>query len=64
MKKIASSIKLSPTQVGRLTELATELGAHSRSGPTTGEPSWRVLVSAIADGEVTLSRIHPVRILR
>jgi hypothetical protein len=64
MKKIASSIKLSPDQVGRLNELAADLGAHARTGPTSGEPSWRVLVAAIADGEVTLSRVHPVRILK
>jgi hypothetical protein len=52
--KLARGINLSDEEVANLTRLAKNHRAFSRSGPTTGEPSWRVLVMAIAAGEIEL----------
>lgn len=52
--KPASSIKLSREQIGKLNSIAATHSAHARTGPTSGEPSWRVLVSDIADGRLTV----------
>lgn len=53
-KKTASSIKLSPDQIGKLNGIAATLNTLSRTGPTSGNPSWRVLVAEIADGRLTV----------
>lgn len=52
--KPASSIKLSRDQIGKLNDIAATHSALARTGPTSGEPSWRVLVSDIADGRLTV----------
>ena len=64
MQKLARGVNLSDEEVTALTALAKKFRAHSRSGPTTGEPSWRVLVMAIASGEITLSRTRSTPILK
>lgn len=43
-------IRLTPTQCARLTDIAEKLHCVSGSGPTSGQPSWRVMVAGIADG--------------
>ncbi len=62
--KLARGVNLSDEEVSALTALARRFKALSRSGPTTGEPSWRVLVMAIASGEIVLSRTRTTRILK
>lgn len=62
--KLARGVNLSNDEVIALNALAKRFKAHSRSGPTTGEPSWRVLVMAIASGEITLSRNRTTAILK
>lgn len=62
--KLARGVNLSDDEVRALTALARHYKALSRSGPTTGEPSWRVLVMAIASGEIKLSRTRTTRILK
>lgn len=59
IKNKTYGVPLSLAQVAALKELATKNAAMSRSGPTTGNPSWRVLVAMIADG--TLSVCLPPR---
>ena len=62
--KLARGVNLSDDEVSALTALARHYKALSRSGPTTGEPSWRVLVMAIASGEIKLSRTRNTTILK
>lgn len=50
------SIPLSDREEEKLTVLAAEHGAYSKTGPTAGMPSWRRLVSEIATGEFMLRR--------
>jgi hypothetical protein len=52
MKKTASSIKLSTDQLKKLTSIAATHKCHARTGPTSGNPSWRALVGDIADGRL------------
>ena len=39
-----------------LEKIAKRLRVKSQRGPRAGEPSWRALVYAIADGAVTLTK--------
>lgn len=54
MKTPTSSIRLSAKQLEKLNSIATVHGTLSRTGATTGEPSWRVLIADIADGRLTV----------
>ena len=54
MKTPTSTIRLSAKQLEKLNSIAAAHGTLSRSGATSGEPSWRVLISAIADGTLTV----------
>ena len=48
------SLQLTAEQWEHLQDLAGTHEALSRGGPTTGQPTWRVLVRMIADGELLL----------
>lgn len=43
------TIRLSDEEKAVLTEIAAQVGSVSRTGPTTGQPSWRTLVKDIAN---------------
>jgi hypothetical protein len=58
-KNKITSIALSQTNIEALTALATKHGALSRSGVTTGLPSWRVLIALIADGGLAIGSASP-----
>ena len=49
------NVSLSLKQVESLSEIAVAQKTLSRSGTTTGLPSWRVLISTIADGTLVVS---------
>lgn len=50
------SVDLRPEEVETLNAIADEAGCKSRSGPTCGKPSWRVLLKDIAGGKVFVIR--------
>jgi hypothetical protein len=54
MKTPVTALRLSPAQIAKLNSIATAHGTLSRTGPTSGLPSWRVLVADIADGRLTV----------
>ena len=54
--KTGYSIELSDDRRAALEKIAKRLRVKSQRGPTAGEPSWRALVYAIADGTVKLSK--------
>ena len=52
MKSPRTAIDIGPDQIEQLNAIAGAVGALSRSGPTHGSPSWRVLVKDIAAGKI------------
>ena len=54
--KAGYSIQLSDERRASLEKIAKRLRVKSQRGPTAGQPSWRALVYAIADGTVKLSK--------
>ena len=54
--KAGYSIQLSDERRAALEKIAARLSVKSQRGPTAGEPSWRALVYAIADGTVKLTK--------
>jgi hypothetical protein len=58
-KRKKSTIDLLEKQIEALNKIAAEFGALSRSGPTVGNPSWRVLLDFIASGQLKIT--HPGR---
>lgn len=48
------SLQLTAEQWEHLQDLAGTHEALARGGPRTGEPTWRVLIRMIADGELLL----------
>ena len=54
-------IVLRAEQERRLIEMAAAHQMVSRSGPTTGAPSFRTLIHAIADGDFRLTPIRKAR---
>ena len=54
MKTPVTALRLSPAQIAKLTSIAATHGTLSRTGPTSGNPSWRVLIADIADGRLTV----------
>ena len=44
------TIRLNASQVAQLTEIAARMKCKSGSGPSFGQPSWRIMVAGIADG--------------
>ncbi len=54
--KTGYSIQLSDDRRAALEKIAKRLRVKSQRGPTAGEPSWRALIYAIADGTVKLSK--------
>ena len=51
---IRRSLELTPDQWAALEDLAAQVNAVSRRGPTPGQPSWRILIAMLADGELRL----------
>jgi hypothetical protein len=50
------SIKLSPERRQSLERVAASVDARNTRGTEAGKPSWRALLYAIADGQVTVTR--------
>lgn len=49
---IKRSTELTAQQWANLETLALAAGALAQRGPTTGTPSWRALLRALADGDL------------
>lgn len=50
------SLELTTTQWAKLQQIAAETESVATRGPAIGEPSWRVLVRRIANGELLVSQ--------
>jgi hypothetical protein len=50
------SLQLTHEEWRRLEYLAEAHDTKAPAGPTTGEPSWRTLIKAIAKGDLMVSR--------
>ena len=55
-KRPNKSIPLSVREEEKLTRLAAEHGSYALTGPTAGMPSWRRMISEIAQGEFVIRR--------
>jgi hypothetical protein len=53
---IRESLILTPSEWQALSALAARFWTVPPTGPNTTEPSWRTLIKAIANGEITLKR--------
>lgn len=51
------SIRLTPEQIKTLEAEAARVGSLASTGPTAGEPSWRRLVSDLADGKLKVKKV-------
>jgi len=49
------SLKLSEERRAALDKIAARLGCKAKRGTAAGEPSWRALLYAIADGAVKVT---------
>lgn len=54
IKFVAKSLKLTPEQWAQLDRLADEMNTAAPTGTRAGQPSWRSLIKAIADGAIVL----------
>jgi hypothetical protein len=53
---VRNSLLLTPEGWTRLEAIAADLGSIAPSGSNAGQPSWRTLIKAIADGSLTVTR--------
>jgi hypothetical protein len=51
---LRQSLELTPAEWEALEKLANETQSHSARGPTAKQPSWRILIKRIANGELQI----------